>query len=85
MDINVHIHYSQIQFNQIMGKLDGIASDVAAAKAIVVKVKADVTALHAKIDSLGDAPTQEEIDAIKADSASLVESLQGVDDATPDE
>ncbi len=68
-----------------MGKLDGIAADLLAAKEIVVKVKADVTSLHAKIDALGEAPTQEEIDAVKAESADLVSSLQGVDDQTPEE
>ena len=78
-------NFSQKQFKLIMGKLDGIGADLQAAKALVVKVKVDVTNLHAKIDALGDNPTQAEIGALKADSADLVASLQGVDDQTEDE
>lgn len=76
---------SLISIYFVMAKLEGIQADLQAAAAVVVKIKADVTALHAKIDSLGDSPTQEEIDAVKAESAALVESLQGVDDQTEDE
>jgi uncharacterized membrane protein len=78
-------NFSQKQFKLIMGKLDGIGADLQAAKTLVVKVKADVTSLHAKIDALPENPTQAEIDALKADSADLVASLQGVDDQTEDE
>lgn len=76
-------HFSQKQLKLIMGKLDGIGADVQAAKALVVKIKADVTSLHTKIDALPD--DSAEIAALKAESADLVASLQGVDDQTEDE
>jgi len=76
-------HFSQKQLKLIMGKLDGIGADVQAAKAIVVKIKADVTSLHAKIDALPD--DSAEIAALKAESADLVASLKNVDDQTEDE
>lgn len=64
--------------------LDAIKSDLVATKAIVIKVKADVEGLHAKLDALGDAPTPEQLAEVKALSADLVTSLQAVDDETED-
>jgi Na+-transporting methylmalonyl-CoA/oxaloacetate decarboxylase gamma subunit len=53
-----------------------------AANEKVAKVAADVALLHAKIDAL---PNTEELAEIKSLSTALNDSLQVVDDATPEE
>lgn len=65
-------------------ELNEIKADLVAAKEKVTKVAADVAALHAKIDAIGDVPTAEEWAEVKALSADLNTSLQAVDDATED-
>lgn len=73
------------KLNQMSQSAAEIKQALADAQAKVTKVAADVTALHAKIDALGDAPTADEINEIKAMAADLNSSLQAVDDQTADE
>lgn len=84
--LNIRKQLSLILKNQktMSEALDAIKSDLVATKAIVIKVKADVEGLHAKLDALGDAPTPEQLAEVKALSADLVTSLQAVDDETAD-
>lgn len=65
-------------------QLDAIKADLEAAQALQVKIAADVQRLHDAITALGDAPTQAQLDEVKALSGELVSSLQTTDDATPE-
>lgn len=70
--------------NKMANQLDEIAADLAAANEKADKIQADVTNLDAQIAALGEAPTPEQIAAVKEQSAALVAKLSGIDDMTAD-
>lgn len=65
-------------------ELDGIKADIAKASELAISIKADIVKLDSTIAGLGNAPSVEELQALKLQSADLVSSLQSVDDLTPD-
>lgn len=67
------------QLNEISAKLDE-------ANTKVTKIAADVASLHDLINngSTGETPTPAEWQAVKDKAAALNDSLQAVDDSTPD-
>lgn len=91
--INVSFDYTIKSLNSITHKLIRMSEDLNAikqtlleTKAVVTKVAADVTRLHAKVDAIeGDVPTAEEWQEVKDLAAGLKSSLQAVDDQTPEE
>lgn len=64
---------------------NAIKEKLETALGLVGKVKTDVELLHSKVEALGDAPTPEQIAELNSLSTQLVESLQTVDDQTPEE
>lgn len=65
-------------------KLAEIEANLELANQKVENVKKDVEGLHADIQALGDAPTAEQIEALKVKSEALVASLTAVDELTED-
>lgn len=77
-------HSIILKLNQMSAQLDAIKADLVAAQELQVKIAADVQRLHDAITAMGDAPTQAQLDEVKALSGALVTSLQATDDATPE-
>jgi len=63
--------------------LDQIKADLATANEKADAIAADVQSLHDQINALSDAPTVEELNAVKETSAALVAKLGTIDEATP--
>lgn len=83
--VKLELHSITYKLNKMSNDGDEIKQSLADAKAKIVKVAADVTSLHKKIDALPTAPSAEEIADIKAAAKDLNDSLQVVDDQTPDQ
>jgi len=74
-----------IKQHKMSQELDAIKAGVIAAQEKVVKVAADVTLLHAKVDAIIDVPTAEQWAEVQQLTADLNSSLQVIDDQTPEE